>query len=207
MKTTMMVTTALMSVLMVNTASANESRGFYLGGAIGTSGIDDGGLVEKSLVPIEVKAEDSTYKIIAGYQFNNIAAIEAQYTNYGDINFSSPSPLYPSGKYSWTPTILSLSANLGYTFANGIRPFGIMGVTSIDLNESTQNISGSDNGGGVRYGFGIEYTPYNPYETYIDISFRLGYEADYFTIETGVSEVGDKDIVLDSYYVAVNFRF
>ncbi|QFI39436.1 porin family protein [Moritella marina ATCC 15381] len=204
MKKTMIATTALMSVLMVSTVSANESRGFYLGGAIGTSGFDDGGLFEKSLVPIEAKAEDSTYKIIAGYQFNHIAAIEAQYTNYGDITFTSPSPMYRSG-ISWTPKILSLSANLGYTFDNGIRPFGIIGVTSIDLDESIQSSTiDIDNGGGVRYGFGIEYIPYNPYETYADVSFRLGYEADTFAIETGV---GDKDIVLDSYYVAVNFRF
>lgn len=207
MKTIVIATTTLMSVLMVSTVSANESRGFYLGGAIGTSGIDDGGLVEKSLVPIEINAEDSTYKIIAGYQLNNIAAIEAQYTNYGDISFSSPSPLYPSGKYTWTPKVLSLSANLGYTFDNGIRPFGIIGVTSIDLDESIQNITDSDNGGGVRYGFGIEYIPYNPYETYVDVSFRLGYEADSFEIDTGVNGVGDKKIILDSYYVAVNFRF
>lgn len=206
MKTTMIATTALMSVLMVSTVSANESRGFYLGGAIGTSGFDDGGLFEKSLVPIEAKAEDSTYKIIAGYQFNHIAAIEAQYTNYGDITFTSPSSMYRSG-ISWTPKILSLSANLGYTFDNGIRPFGIIGVTSIDLDESVKSIADSHNGRGVRYGFGIEYIPYNPYETYADVSFRLGYEADTFAIETGVDGVGDKDIVLDSYYVAVNFRF
>ncbi|CAK2009001.1 exported hypothetical protein [Vibrio crassostreae] len=67
---------AMMSAVAANNVMAADS-GFYLGGAIGTTGIDDGGLYNDSLVPITVDADDETFKIIAGYQFNRIVALEA----------------------------------------------------------------------------------------------------------------------------------
>ncbi|CAK3712131.1 exported hypothetical protein [Vibrio crassostreae] len=123
---------AMMSAVAANNVMAADS-GFYLGGAIGTTGIDDGGLYNDSLVPITVDADDETFKIIAGYQFNRIVALEAQYTNYGDVVAKNA---LNQSTYTWSPTAFSISANLGYTFENGIRPFGIIGLSTIDLDQS-----------------------------------------------------------------------
>ena len=189
---------AMMSALVANSVMA-EDNGFYLGGAIGTTGIDDGGLYEGSSRPITVDAEDRTYKIIAGYQFNRIVALEAQYTNYGDVVAKNA---LNQSTYTWSPTAFSISANLGYTFDNGIRPFGIIGLSTIDLDQSLPVLD-DDSGEGIRYGFGVEYTP----KQAKNVSFRLGYEADAFVIESDSAFERDKDLVIDSFYLGATYNF
>ncbi|CAK1703770.1 porin family protein [Vibrio crassostreae] len=189
---------AMMSAVAANNVMAADS-GFYLGGAIGTTGIDDGGLYKDSLMPITVDAEDETYKIIAGYQFNRIVALEAQYTNYGDVVAKNA---LNQSTYTWSPTAFSISANLGYTFDNGIRPFGIIGLSTIDLDQSLPLLD-DDSGEGIRYGFGVEYTP----KQAKNVSFRLGYEADAFVIESDSAFESDKDLVIDSFYFGATYNF
>ncbi|WP_052879701.1 porin family protein [Vibrio coralliirubri] len=189
---------AMMSAFAANNVMAADS-GFYLGGAIGTTGIDDGGLYKDSFIPITVDAEDETYKIIAGYQFNRIVALEAQYTNYGDVVAKNA---LNQSTYTWSPTAFSISANLGYTFDNGIRPFGIIGLSTIDLDQSLPVLD-DDSGEGIRYGFGVEYTP----KQANNVSFRLGYEADAFVIESDSAFENDKDLVIDSLYLGATYNF
>ena len=189
---------AMMSAVAANNVMAADS-GFYLGGAIGTSGVDDGGLYKDSLMPITVDAEDETYKIIAGYQFNRIVALEAQYTNYGDVVAKNA---LNQSTYTWSPTAFSISANLGYTFDNGIRPFGIIGLSTIDLDQSLPLLD-DDSGESIRYGFGVEYTP----KQAKNVSFRLGYEADAFVIESDSAFENDKDLVIDSFYLGATYNF
>ncbi|WP_146490156.1 porin family protein [Vibrio sp. T20] len=198
MNNKLILSIALMSAVAASNVMASDS-GFYLGGAIGTSGIDDGGLYNDFSAPMTVDAEDPTYKIIAGYQFNRIIALEAQYTNYGDVVAKNA---LNQSTYTWSPTAFSISANLGYTFDNGVRPFGIIGLSSIDLDQSLPLLD-DDSGEGVRYGFGVEYTPRH----IGNVSFKLGYEADAFVVETDSPFDNDKDIVIDSYYAAVAYRF
>ncbi|MFA0157497.1 porin family protein [Vibrio sp. 10N.261.46.A3] len=189
---------AMMSAFAANNVMAADS-GLYLGGAIGTTGIDDGGLYKDSFIPITVDAEDETYKIIAGYQFNRIVALEAQYTNYGDVVAKNA---LNQSTYTWSPTAFSISANLGYTFDNGIRPFGIIGLSTIDLDQSLPVLD-DDSGEGIRYGFGVEYTP----KQANNVSFRLSYEADAFVIESDSAFENDKDLVIDSFYLGATYNF
>ncbi|WP_299142283.1 porin family protein [uncultured Vibrio sp.] len=198
MNNKLILSIAMMSAFATNNVMAADS-GFYLGGAIGTTGIDDGGLYKDSLIPITVDAEDETYKIIAGYQFNRIVALEAQYTNYGDVVAKN---VLNQSTYTWSPTAFSISANLGYTFDNGIRPFGIIGLSTIDLDQSLPVLD-DDSGEGIRYGFGVEYTP----KQAKNVSFRLGYEADAFVIESDSAFESDKDLVIDSFYLGATYNF
>ncbi|TVU60484.1 porin family protein [Vibrio atlanticus] len=201
---------AMMSAFAANNVIAADS-GFYLGGAIGSSGIDDGGLFESSREPISFEAEDNTYRIIAGYQFNRIVSLELQYTDFGDV--VAKNPLSGDG-FTWTPQIFSIAANLGYTFDNGVRPFGTIGLSSIDLDMKYSDGSRpsssdfDDSGTGLRLGVGVEYTP----PKFSEFSLRLGYEADAFTIETYEGAFAQKrkverDIVLDSFYVGATYNF
>ncbi|UQV23623.1 porin family protein [Vibrio sp. J383] len=197
---------AMMSVFSANNVMAADS-GFYLGGAIGTSGVDDGGMFDSVNVPVSFEAEDTTYRLIAGYKFNRIVAIEAQYTDFGDVVAKSPGR---NDGFTWTPQIFSVTANLGYTFDNGVRPFGTIGLSTIDLDMkladgSRPSESGfDDTGDGIRMGVGVEYTP----PTMSSLSFRLAYEADAFDIEDNDNgHKTEETVVLDSFYLGAMYTF
>lgn len=201
---------AMMSAFSASNVMAADS-GLYLGGAIGTSGVDDGGLFSSIKEPVTFEAEDNAYRIIAGYKFNRIVSLELQYTDYGDV--VAKYPLSSTG-FTWTPQVFSVVANLGYTFDNGVRPFGLIGLSSIDLDMKYSNGSRpsssefDDSGTGVRVGFGVEYTP----EKLSELSLRLGYEADAFTVEVDEGNSWnrkkvEKDIVLASFYLGAMYTF
>ncbi|NOJ07676.1 porin family protein [Vibrio splendidus] len=202
---------AMMSAFAANNVIAADS-GFYLGGAIGSSGIDDGGLVSSTTAPVTFEAEDNSYRLIAGYKFNRIVSLELQYTDYGDVVAKNRAD--KSDGFTWTPQIASVAANVGYTFGNGLRPFGTIGLSSVDLDmkfadgSSPTSSNFDDTGTGVRYGVGIEFTP----PKLSKLNLRLGYEADAFTIETYEGAFAQKrkverDIVLDSFYVGATYNF
>ena len=60
-----------------------------------------------------------------------------------------------------------------------------------------------DRGDAIRYGFGVEYTP----KQAENFSFRLGYEADAFAIESDSGFENDKDLVIDSFYLGATYNF
>ncbi|MEZ8230768.1 porin family protein [Vibrio splendidus] len=201
----------LLSIAMMSVFSASNvmaaDRGFYLGGAIGTSGVDDGGMFDSVNVPVSFEAEDNTYRLIAGYKFNRIVAIEAQYTDFGDVVAKSPGR---NDGFTWTPQIFSVTANLGYTFDNGVRPFGTIGLSTIDLDMkladgSRPSESGfDDTGDGIRMGVGVEYTP----PTMSSLSVRLAYEADAFDIEDNDNgHKTEETVVLESFYLGAMYTF
>lgn len=211
----------LLSSFTIHTASASVlDSGFYLGGAIGSSDIDDDGLVSKSdsAKTATFKAKDNAYRFMAGYKFNRIASIEAQYTDYGDVVAHNAKVNFArSYNFSWAPKVISLSANLGYTFDNGLRPFGVVGLSSIDLDSKDGRYSASqiksDADTGARVGLGLEYTPPKAPA----FSMRLGYEADVFDAEIketrwkgSVSEKSKtykKTVTLDSFYLGAMYTF
>lgn len=208
MNNKLILSIAMMSAFAANNVMADDS-GLYLGGAIGTSGVDDGGLFSSIKEPVTFEAEDNAYRIIAGYKFNRIVSLELQYTDYGDVVAKYP---LSSGGFTWTPQVFSITANLGYTFDNGVRPFGTIGLSSIDLDMKHSDGSRpsssefDDSGAGVRVGFGVEYTPL------CELSLRLGYEADAFTVEVDEGSSWkqrkvEKDIVLASFYLGATYNF
>ncbi|CAH6841738.1 Outer membrane protein [Vibrio chagasii] len=206
----------LLSSFTIPTAlAAVTDSGFYLGGAIGSSDIDDDGLVSKSnsAQTATFEAKDNAYRIMAGYKFNRIASIEVQYTDYGDVVAHNAKVNFArSYNFSWAPKVISLSANLGYTFDNGLRPFGVVGLSSIDLDSKEGRYSlsqlKSDADTGARVGFGLEYTPPKAPA----FTMRLGYEADAFDAEINEARLGTnktykKTVILDSFYLGAMYTF
>ncbi len=180
-------------------ADANPiSRGWYLGAGTGSTSIDDEGAF------INNGNEDNSFKIIAGYQFNKIVAIESQYTNYGDIEYGNISNGLGGSlrNYTLSPTTISIAANLGYSFSSGLRPFGILGLGLIDLDQSGLYLE-DDETLSIRYGFGLEYMPSFSKK----VSLRVGYEADFFLVESYNYWSDDYDVHLSSLYLNVNVRF
>nr|AEC47883.1 Omp1 [Moritella viscosa] len=185
---------ALAAIALTTSVQANQDvSGFYLGGGAGstTVNLDDA---------FDEDTDGKTLKFITGYQFNRIVAIEAQYTKYGEItpdkNITRDRKLY-----TWDATTFSVSANLGYTFQNGLRPFGIIGLSSLDLGQSSKALK-DDNATAVHLGAGLEYTP----AALSGVSFRVGYEAELFAIEVDASSE-DIDVLVGSLYVAATYKF
>ncbi|GLR73635.1 hypothetical protein BTO23_18080 [Aliivibrio sifiae] len=195
----------LSPLFMATFSQANEMRKFYAGIGVGSTTLND---YDDLFNTLSVDEDGNTFKFIAGYQFNRIVALEAQYTKYGDINVTTP--LFGGGNtYSWSPESLSIAANVGYTFNNGLRPFGIAGLSSIDINESKKALN-DEKYIGFHYGFGVEYTP----QRLNSLSLRVGYEADLFFADEEVTYLysditisEDHFLNLSSLYISAAYRF
>lgn len=172
-------------------AQANDSKdvsGFYLGGGIGnTTYSDDDPFTQ-------LDGDGTTFKLIGGYQFNRIVGVEAQYTDYGDI------------KLKHTPLDLdvnsvSVAANIGYTFDNGLRPFATLGLGYISV-DIPEGLGPDEDELLLRVGAGLEYTPHQ----LSNITFRAAYEMDHFNVDSTRSSK-DTDIQIGSFYAGATFKF
>ena len=167
-----------------------KSKGFYVGAGLGTTSFESDDDFSVSMLD----SDGSTVKILAGYQFNKVFALEGQYTKYSDLTYDI---------YSMSPSSLSLSANVGYSFPNGLRPFGILGFSSLDLDESI-TVFEDDVSSAVRYGIGLEFTP----PQLEGFSVRVGYEVDFFAIEfVGPGSSTTNDYTLEAFYVSASYKF
>lgn len=174
--------------------------GFYLGAGIGTTDFDDGGAYKNEIsTAVTSEPDGATYKLIAGYTFNRVLSLEAQYTDYGDIKNTLPL-LNSSSQLKHTSAILL--SNIGYTFDNGIRPFGTIGLGSIESKDGTW----SDSGTAYRAGLGLDFTP----KSFNELSFRLAYEVDMYTVEINqLSGYRKKeyDMTMSSLYFSTLYNF
>jgi hypothetical protein len=57
-----------------------------------------------------------------------------------------------------SPTSFSVAANAGYSFNNGWRAFGILGLSSVDLDTSFSYLD-TDTPTAIKWDFDGEYTP------------------------------------------------
>ncbi|PKH06380.1 porin family protein [Moritella sp. Urea-trap-13] len=194
MKTITLLGALTAIALSVNVQANQDVSGFYIGAGVGSTEIS----TDTNGYSFNSDTDGGTVKFLAGYQFNRIVAIEAQYTKYGDV---TPLAYNFTKGYEWSPTTVSLAANLGYTFENGLRPFATIGLSSLDLDESMKALDDS-NATALRFGAGLEYTP----PALAGVSFRAGYEGDAFEIDNGLS-YSDTTVVLGSLYVAASYKF
>ncbi len=168
-------------------AVEKDVSGFYLGGGFGTTTYDDDAAFST------LETNDSTFKLIGGYQFNRIVGVEAQYTKYSDVTA-------PGASGSIEPTGISIAANLGYTFDSGWRPFGTVGLTQLSFDT---NGYGSDDETALRLGAGVEYTP----ASLENLNFRVAYEVDTFNVDTGIRYYDDITVQLGSFYAGATYKF
>ncbi len=185
----------LISAILTSPLSYGESYdGFYLGAGIGTVDVDDGGYLDDVNTSIKTSYSGNTYKLISGYKFNRIVAVEGQYTSYGDMKVSLPGKSATIEQRSVT-----ISANVGYTFNNGLRPFGILGVGRLD----SKSDGDSDHETTLRIGSGIEYTP----PKLENVSFRLAYEWDMYRTEEDSTTKKEYDQSAGSFYFSTLYNF
>ncbi|MBD0786694.1 porin family protein [Vibrio sp. Y2-5] len=103
------------------------------------------------------------YVTYGGWMFNRIVGVEMQYTDYGES-----SKTYTGGRNAYaSKSTLTLGANLGYTFDNGLRPFATpsIGVSWLELNadvtidSTTYTLNSDDTSFVFQLTTGLDYTP------------------------------------------------
>lgn len=183
----------LVGLVSLPTFAAGIEGGPYIGAGLGVhqdSDTDGGGNLD---------AESMGYSLYGGYQFNRIVGIELGYTDYAD---------YESyGTKVFSPTSLSVAANLGYTFDNSIRPFVLAGLSYVDLNANNSSALDDDSGAGFRFGVGVEYTPVE------NLTLRLISQADAVNVENFAYINGNKvrlssqDVAFSTVTLGASYNF
>ena len=189
---------ALLSACSYANAAANDVSGVYLGGGFGTTNFDDDG----GFGSANVDEDGSTFKLIGGYQFNRIVAVEMQYSKYGDLKVNAPySLLHGTVEHS----SISLAANVGYTFDSGWRPFAIAGLGSIDQSYKGEGLGlkANDNGTAFHFGAGVEYAP----KKLEGLAFRVAYEGDLFVVDSGTPIIDDYTMTIGTLYAGATYKF
>ena len=160
---------------------ASKADGAYIGLGGGLSYdigfLSVGTYQDSSTVYTSGSLRDSSAGFIAygGYQFNKIIAVEAAYTYYGSFSDTLDRKGGGVDTISSDPSTVSVYANAGYTFGNGLRPFLQLGLGYMMINGSTtaDNI-GLDDGVAMRFGLGLEYAP----PKLAGFGFRVSYVED-----------------------------
>ncbi|GAD80410.1 outer membrane beta-barrel protein [Vibrio ezurae] len=209
-----------LALLSSSAFASSDPSGFYAVGAIGTTGFDDGGFADDfndsaNLINpnprVEFDPTGSTQIYSLGYQINRIVGVETTYMKYGDINTKESG----QSTRAFSPESLSVSANLGYTFDNGLRPFAKIGLSYIDFGEQdsvNSTFKDLDGHGGIHIGTGVEYA-LDLGENKGNILFRTGIEGDIANVEVKDSRSLGA-LVDDNYnwsilslYAGVGYRF
>ncbi|MCK8084307.1 porin family protein [Vibrio sp. 1CM8B] len=134
----------LIGLVSLPTFAAGIDGGAYVGGGLSVyQGSDTDGAPS-------LDSSGMGYNLYGGYQFNRIVGVELGYNDYAN---------YKNSYEDLSPTSISVSANLGYTFDNTIRPFVLAGLSSVDLNASSGSGFDDDSGTGFHFGVGVEYSP------------------------------------------------
>ncbi len=181
--------TVLGSILLAGALCAADvnaeplnADGFYLG--VGVGATFNGVLLSKGYY----QDDTTTYKtdnlsdtsggyiVYGGYQFNKIIAVEAAYTDYGSFSDTAQIVSLPGvATFTSDPNSLSLYANAGYTFANGLRPFGQLGLGYLMVKgSSSMDAIGVDDSVSIHFGLGLEYAPAN----FSGLGLRVAYVED-----------------------------
>ncbi|MGI9886380.1 porin family protein [Vibrio chagasii] len=172
----------LIGAVSLPALAAGTDGGAYIGGGLSVyqdSDTDGNGNLD---------SDGMGYNLYGGYQFNRIVGVELGYTDYAN---------YKNSLEKLSPTSVSISANLGYTFDNTIRPFVLAGLSSVDLNASKSAGYDDDSGTGFHFGLGVEYTPIE------HLTLRLISQADAVSVDDTV-KIGNSTISTGDHTLAFN---
>lgn len=169
----------------INAAPLKSS---YVGGSIGVKqDYDDDNLVGNS------DTKGAAYSVYGGYLFNKIVGLETTYADYGDIE--------SNGSNFASPTSMSLSANLGYTFDEGVRPFALVGLSYVDMNANNSSLV-DDSGAGFHMGVGVDYSPVE------HLTLRVISQVDALSVDKVTSSKTDEHtLTFSSLQIGASYSF
>jgi opacity protein-like surface antigen len=190
---------AMSTAALLGTAAiaGENSSGAYIGLGFGSTGYADDKYVKDEENRADLDKTDKGYTLYGGYQFNNIIAVEGSYKDYGTFSAEQD--------YSQSATVISASANVGYSFLDGqLRPFALLGLGLVDLDIKNSTLVVDDTGVSVHYGMGVQYEP----DALIGFGLRLAYEEDFYAIKVEKpSEDETYGQALGMLYLGVQYKF
>jgi len=186
--------------ILIATPAWSQDAGFYLGASIGQSRVkdfcdDSGGF--------SCDDKDTAWKLLGGYQFNRHLAVEAGYTDLGEIGLSGAlSGVSVRGTIEVTAFELmgvgsiplmdrfSLYGKLGLYHAETKQNVtGSLGAVTVTDNEKEKNTD-------LTFAFGARF----------DITRNLGVRAEWQRyLDVGGGEIGEDDV--DVLSVGLLYRF
>ena len=188
-KTTLVL--SLISLFSLPVFAASTDGGAYVGAGLGAyqdSDTDGAASYDSS---------GMGYSLYGGYLFNRIIGVELGYNDYSD---------YKNGGESLSPTSVSASANIGYTFDNTVRPFVLAGLSHVDLNASQNSGYADDSGTGFHFGVGVEYTPIENL-TLRAISQADGESVDDYSFNGSSVNVDNRKLAFNSVNQGASYKF
>ena len=172
-----LLTTLLVLSWCVADAAAPAERGAYVGGAFGSTTLEDDGLFSG----LSYDDTDSGFGIFGGYKFFKHLAVEGRYTDFG----------------TFTVEGLGIDASVVSVHVMGIIPFaesgwelfGQLGLGTIDLSipgDSTSETVGSA-GLGVRYSYSRNFSLGIQTDAYAYEEVDFGSTYDVGVVQTAVT--------------------
>jgi OmpA-OmpF porin, OOP family len=167
-----------------------QDAGFFVGGSVGQSDIDDEittGLIDSGTVD----GKDTAFKIFGGYMFNRHFGVEAAYIDLGEVSYSGTFFGAPVTGGTVELTAFNVSVLGNFPVNEQFSVFGKIGLFSweAEANDTTGGIpfSADDDGTDVSFGVGVAYN--------FTRNFGLRAEYELFKIE---SQSEDADVGLIS---------
>ena len=200
MKCTAKSVAAAALAILIATPAWSQDAGFYLGASIGQSKAkdtcDDSGA-------FSCDDTDTAWKIFAGYQFNRHLAVEAGYTDLGEVSLSAASAT-SSVRGTIELSAFELMAVGSFPVADRFSLYGKLGLYRAETEQKLQVTLGtltvSDNktekNADLTFAFGARF----------DITRNLGVRAEWQRyLDVGGGEIGEDDV--DVLSVGLLFRF
>ena len=160
MRATKMFAAAVLVLSGLFAVSQASAQGFYIGGSVGQSDMDDGnttGLITSG----SVDGSDTGYKIFGGYEFNKHFGLELAYVDLGKASYSGTffgAPVTGGTVETWG---LNFSAVGTLPLGSNFALFGKVGFFTWESKASDVTggvpFSGKDDGTDVSYGLGASY--------------------------------------------------
>ena len=191
------------STQVMPTKQEQKISGFYLGGTIGSSRLSATdsdytgslGLEDRNYTD-DMDTQDSSFKILAGYQFNRIVGVEVTYTDFGTFEHDIIG-------HSISPTAFTVAANIGYTFQSGWRPFALVGLSEVDIGQTDSEFFDGDSASAIHYGAGVEFAPVS----LRGLAFRATWESDLMAVEYVAGQYDDFALVLSGLSIGATYKF
>lgn len=161
MRATKMFAAAVLVLSGLVAAAQASAQGFYIGGSIGQSKMDDGNAIPDLITSGTVDGKDTGYKIFGGYQFNQNFGLELAYVDLGKASYSGTFLGAPVTGGTVKTSGVNISAVGTLPLNSGFALFGKAGLFTWESKASDITggvpFSGKEDGTNASFGLGASY--------------------------------------------------
>lgn len=177
------------AMLALSPMAFSQTNGFYVGAAVGQTTVDFCGV---NTVGLSCDDEDTSWKILGGYQIDRNFSAELGYSSLGELTASGPGGSLKVEASAWE--LVGIGA---YPLSNQLSVYGKVGLYRAEAElTSTIGLSADETATDLTYGFGVRY----------DFTPAIGVRGEWQRYaDVGGGNIGDGDV--DVLSVGVLFKF